>query len=264
MFWLGLTISISLLVAIGLPIGLGFWLNRKFGVPWRIVTYGAMGYLVLQSVISLILGGVDSLVVNGTLVLTETALNAVQLSLNILLSAVLGVALRWAIMKFMPDKPDSLEAAYGIGIGYGGAESVLIVGLPLLITFVNMLTNLDFRSASTGLDPEIVSQLEALWNVSVLIPLASAVERITAFVMHLTVTVFVFHFFLTHKKPCLLAAAGIELVVNGLVVGLSTLGLAYGWIILVSVLLMLGNLYLLYKMKAFSLKYDEVKPEVRE
>ena len=264
MFWLGLAITIAILVTVAFPIGVGFWLNRKYQVPWRIFSYGMMGYLVMQAVVALILSGIDALVTNGTLVLSETGLSTVQLILNIVLAAILGVVSRWAIMKFFPEKLETLEAAYGIGIGYGGAESVMLVGLPLLVTFVTMLTNLDFRSASAGVDPDLVSQLEALWNVSPLIPLAGSLERLAALVMHLTVTVLVLRFFLYQKKVYLLAAAGVELVVNGLVVGLSEAGLAYGWVILLSVILMGGNLYLLYALKAFSLKVYEAQPILPE
>ena len=260
MIWLGLAISIAILITVVLPIGVGFWLNRKFHVPWRIFTYGVMGYLVMQSIVALILSGVDSLVVNGTLVLSEVGLNRLQLALNILLAALLGVVLRWAIVKFFPDKLDTLEATYGIGIGYGATESVMLVGLPMLITFVTMLTHLDYQSASAGLEADMVTQLEALWGVSPLIPLAGSLERLAAMVMHLTVTVFVLQFFLSRKKLFLFAAAGVELLVNGLVVGLSETGLAYGWIILVSVLLMGGNIYLLKQLDAFSLKQFEEKP----
>ncbi len=43
------------------------------------------------------------------------------------------------------------------------------------------------------------------------------------------------------------------MLVNGLIVGLSEAGLDYGWIILVSVLIMAGNVYLLYRLGALTL-----------
>ena len=265
MFWLGLAITIAVLITVVFPVGVGFWLNKKYQVPWRIFTYGVMGYLVMQAVVALILSGVNSLVVNGTLVLSEAGLNTLQLVLNIVLAAVLGVVIRWAIVKFFPEKLDTLEAAFGMGVGYGGAESVMLVGLPLLITFITMLTHLDYQSPSAGLDPDMVSQLAALWEVSPWIPLVGSIERLASLVMHLTVTMLVFRFFLLQKKVYLLAAVGVELAVNGLVVGLSEAGLPYGWVILVSALLMGGNLYLLWKLDAFSLSTFEQgeKPSVK-
>ena len=264
MVWLGIAISIAILVTIFFPIGVGFWLNRKYHVPWRVLSYGIMGYLIMQSVVSLILSGIGALATNGTLAISETGLNTLQLILNIVLAAILGVVVRWAIVKFFPEKLDTLEAAFGVGVGYGGAESVMLVGMPLLVTFVTMLTHLDYQSATAGLEPAMVSQLEALWGVSPLIPLAGSLERLAALVMHLTVTILVLRYFLLQKKVYLLAAAGVELVVNGLVVGLSETGLAYGWVILVSVVLMGGNLYLLWRLKAFSLQEYVAQPKLPE
>lgn len=262
MIWLSLAITIALLITIALPVSVGIWFNRKYQLPWRIILYGVMGYLVMQSVASLILSGVNALVANGTLVLSETALATLQLVLSILLAAILGVAVRWALMRYFPEKLNTLEPAFGIGLGYGGAESVMIVGLQLLITFITMLTNLNYQSASAGLDPDLVTQLDALWAVSPLIPLAGSLERLAALVMHLTVTILILQFFLHQKKLYLLAAVGVELVVNGFVVGLAQTGLHYGWSILASVILMGGNLYFLYRLKAFSFTAYQEEPKI--
>lgn len=259
MIWLGLAIVVALLATIVLPIGAGFWLNRKFNVPWRIFTYGVVGYLLMQALTSLLLGGFNSLVANGSLVLTESAFNTVQLGLSIVLSAVLGVVIRWAGMRYLPEKLDTLNAAYGVGVGYGGAESVMLVGLPLLVTFVTMLVNVDYNSATTTLDPEFVAQLAEAWAVPAYIPLAATLERLAALVMHLAVTLLVLQVFLRRNKLYLLAAIGVELLVNGLVVGLSEAGLPYGWVILVSVVLMAGNLFLLHKLNAFNLERPEAE-----
>lgn len=262
MIWLSLAIIFALLVTIGLPVGVGFWLNRKYHVPWRMVTYGVLGYLLMQSVTALILSGVNGLMANGALVLSEEGLTAIQLVLSIVLAAILDVLVRWAIMKYFPEKLDTREAAFGIGVGYGGAESVMIVGLQLLITFITMLSNLNYQSTSSGLDVDMVTQLDALWAVSPVIPLAGSLERLAALVMHLTVTILILQFFLHKKKSYLLIAVGLELVVNGIVVGLAQSGLAYGWAVLASIILMGGNLYLLYRIKAFSLSEYHSEPRL--
>ena len=62
MVLLGISITIAILITIGVPIGVGFWLNKKYKVPWQIFSYSVMGYLLMQSVVSLILAGVGALV----------------------------------------------------------------------------------------------------------------------------------------------------------------------------------------------------------
>jgi hypothetical protein len=52
-----------------------------------------------------------------------------------------------------------------------------------------------------------------------------------------------------------------ELVVNGLVVGLSEAGVANGWLALISLVLGAANVYLLIQLKAFDLKpWKELEP----
>ena len=81
--------------------------------------------------------------------------------------------------------------------------------------------------------------------------------------MHLSVTILILQVFKRSNKLFLAAAMGVELLVNGLVAGLSEAGLGYVWVILVAVVLMAGNLYLLREMRAFDLE-DEPEPEIVE
>jgi len=253
MLLLSIAIVIAILVTVGLPIGAGYWLDKKKGVSWRVVSYGALAYFIMQTATTLVFTGFSYLVENDILLLQDPALRITQVTLSILLGAVLGVLIRWLGMKHIKEDLQSLGAAWGLGLGYGGIENVMLVGLPLISTFWAMITNLNIDPATTSLSPEMVAQLEELWQVPFYIPLAGAVERFAALVMQLTVTVLILQVFKRDNKWFLAAAMGVELLVNGLVVGLSEAGLAYGWSILVAVILMAGNIYLLKKLDAFDL-----------
>ncbi len=265
MLLLSLAIFIAILVTVGLPIGAGFWLSKKFGVSWRILSYGALAYLLVQAGTTILFSGFNSLVDNGTLALEDPALTIVQVTLSVVLGALLGVAIRWAGMKFIKEDLTHLEPAFGIGVGYGGMESIMLVGLPLISTFVTMISNLNLDPATTSLSPDMVAQLEELWKVPFYVPLIGSLERLAALVMHLTVTILILQVFVRKNNWFLAAAFGDELLINGLVVGLSTAGLAYGWVILIAMVLMAGNIYLLYKLKAFDLKRVEIEnPEIEK
>jgi uncharacterized membrane protein YhfC len=157
-------------------------------------------------------------------------------------------------MEYIKEDLNTLEGAYGIGVGYGGVESAILVGLPLLTTFVSMVSNMNIDPQSTTLDPAVAAQIEQLWQVNPLIPLAGSLERISAFIMHITVTVLILQNLKRDNLIWLAAAVGLEVLVNGLIVGLSEAGMNYGWIILVSVFIMAGNIYLLYRLDAFNLE----------
>ncbi|MEA3326388.1 MAG: YhfC family glutamic-type intramembrane protease [Chloroflexota bacterium] len=167
-----IAIVIALLISIVLHIAAGYWLNKQFSVAWRVISYGALAYLIVQALLVLLFNGFTALVENGTWVLSAQESRVTQIALSVLLGALLGALIRWIGMKFLNEKLDTLEAAYGIGVGYGGVESVLMVGLPLLSTFITMLNNMNIYPATTSLDPSIVTQIEEIWQVSALIPLA--------------------------------------------------------------------------------------------
>jgi uncharacterized membrane protein YhfC len=254
MVLLSMAIIVALLVTIALPIAAGIWLNKKWHVPWRVITYGALAYFIVQALMTFLFSGFVSLVDNGTLVLSDQAYLTVQLSISVVFAALLGVLIRWAGMKFIKESLVSLEAAYAIGLGYGGVESLIGVGLPLLMTFISMLSNINVDPQTTTLAPEVVLQLEALWQIQPFVPLAGSLERIAALVMHITVTVLVLQVFTRKKHTWLAAAFGVELLINGMILGLAEAGLAYGWVILIAVILMAANLYLLYRLQAFDVK----------
>lgn len=252
---LSIAIIVSLLITIGLPIGAGVWLNKKLGLTMRMITYGVLGYLIVQILITLSLSGMTSLAEDGTLSLTEDGFTALQVWFSIGMGAILGVLIRWAGMKFIREDLINPVAAYGIGIGYGGIESILLVGLPLLTTFITMLSNRQIDPQTTTLDPVVIEQLEALWQVPIYVPLVGSLERVAAFVMHLAVTMLILRVFTRNQGLFLAAAMGLEFLVNGLVVGLTSAGLLYGWVVPISLGLIALNGYLLYRLGAFGFIY---------
>jgi uncharacterized membrane protein YhfC len=250
---LSIGIVIEILVTTALPIGVGYWLNKKKGVSWRVMSYGALAYFAMQFVITLLFVGFTALVENDILPLHDPTLRIAQVALSIVLGAVAGVLIRWLGMKYFKEDLKNLQAAWGIGLGYGGMETIQLVGLPLISTFWTMMTNLNIDPATTSLSADVVAQLEELWQTPFYIPLAGSLERVGALVMHLAVTVLILQVFKRDNKWFLAAAMGVELLVNGLIAGLSEAGLAYGWVILIAVILMAGNVYLLNKLDAFKL-----------
>lgn len=254
MILLSAAIVLSLLIMIFLPIGAGMWLNKRAGVPWRVMMYGGLAYFIAQSLVTLLYSGFSTLVENGTLVLSDQGFLIWQVVLSLVLGAILGVMVRWAGMKYVNEELDTRESALGIGLAYGGIESIMMVGLPLLTTFISMVGNVNIDPQTTTLSPEVAAKIEQLWQVNPFIPLAGSLERLSAMVMHITVTMLILQVFKRYNPVWLAAAISLELFVNGVIIGLSEIGLDYGWVILIAVLLMGGNLYLLHLLGAYKLK----------
>ena len=249
MILLSISIVIALLVIIGLPIAAGFWLKNKLGVSWRVITFGVLGYFIVQVLVSLIFSGLTSVIPAWDAVAAGETYRLSQILTNVFLGVILGVLIRWGGMKFL--KLENLEDAYGLGVGYGGAESIMLVGLPLLINFITVLNSYFNIDPESTWDPAMIFQVDELWALQFFIPLASALERITAFVMHITVTVLIFQVFKRKQEAWLGAAVGLEMLITGLVVGLSEAGLHFAWVIFLAVVMMFGNLYILYRLNGF-------------
>lgn len=262
MVLLGISITVTLIIVIGLPIAASFWLNKKFGVSWQMITYGTLGYFIVQILVSLIYTGLVSLIPSWRSPGTDQTYLLSQILVNVFLGALLGVVLRWLGMRYF--KLNTLESAYAVGVGYGGAESIMLVGLPLLMTFITMLGNANIDPQTTNLDPAAVEQLKELWQLEFYVPLATAVERITAFVMHITVTFLILKALRKKNLLWLGTALLLEFLINGLIVGLAETGVHYGWVVLGGIILMVGNLYLLYRMNALDLFSIHHKQKTQE
>ena len=254
MVLLSISIVLALLITIGLPIGVALWFKKKYHLPWRIFSYGALAYFLAQALVSILVTGFVSLVGSGTIVLSDQSLYVVQIVISVLLTAVMGVIIRWLGMKHLNEDLDNLKSAYGIGIGFGGIESIMLVGIPLLATFIPMIRNINIDPQTTTLEPEVIVQIEELWQVSPIVPLAGALERIAAFVLHITVTILVLQIFKRKSKLWMAAAIGLEVLVNGSIVGLAESGISYGWVTLISMVFMAANIFILLKLGAFAIK----------
>jgi uncharacterized membrane protein YhfC len=259
MILLSVSIAVTLIIVIGLPIAASVWVNKKFGVSWRTITYGILGYFIVQILVSLLYSGLLSLIPEWNTAGVDQNYLLSQILVNIFLGALLGVVTRWLGMKYF--KLDSLESAYALGVGYGGAESIMLVGLPLLTTFATMLGNINIDPQTTSLDPAAVEQLQELWALEFYVPLATMVERITAFVMHITVTVIILQVFKRKNLVWLGGAFLLEFLINGLIVGLAEAGVHYGWVVLLGVVFMAGNIYLLYRLNALDPFISRIKKQ---
>jgi len=251
MVLLSLAIIVALFVTIIIPIGTGFWLNKKWKVAWRVIAYGALAYFIVQILLSFLFSGFVSLIEKHSVNFTDQSLKAIQLMLSVMLGAVLGVLVRWAGMKYIKEDLVNLKAAVGIGLGYGGIESLIGIGIPLVFTFITMLNNVDLEPTGASSTSDIGSQFVSLWQVQPFIPLIGSLERLAAMVMHVAVTILVLQSITRNKKVWLAAAFVLELLVNGLILGLAEVGLAYGWMALVTLVLIAGSVYLIKRLFVF-------------
>jgi uncharacterized membrane protein YhfC len=184
---------VALLIEIVMPFVAGFWAESKLDVPWRAFWYGALVYGLAELAVRLPLLNLAA----GPLAPAESGdVPAVLLWTAVLAgsTALVELAGRYLGFRFLlRDLGRSWETAVMLGLGMAAMESLLLVGLPTLLTFVNALSLPGMNAESLGLTAEQAQQLAAakteLAALSPLVPLSAAVERILAMFLQVSLAV---------------------------------------------------------------------------
>jgi uncharacterized membrane protein YhfC len=203
----------ELILVIGLPIGLGFWLRRRLGVSWLYFLAGALTFGVSQAVhlplnqgISAAVGGVGELSPWAeALILGFTA--------GLCEETARYAAYRWVL----PDLRRWREAVM-YGAGHGGIESVVLVGLMVGAAWLNMTVlgaaDLTAWGLPAGQVAQLQGQLDTYWGQEWFVPLLAAVERLLAIVFHIGMAVLVLQAVLRLRPLYWLLAIGLHTAVN--------------------------------------------------
>ena len=207
---LAIAFIIAVLVEVVLPIAAVIILLRKKLAPWMTILIGSLMLFTAQS----LLIPIYSVVSNWLTPIADSAINAWMPVIDGLvlgfISAVIVEGIRWIGLRFVPSLKRDQSNAIGLGLGYGGIETMLFFGIPVLISFINMLVykNADFNDPT--LAEGLVTQVQALWQLPWQTPLVSAVERISGMLMHITLSVVVMQSFIKNQVKYLLFAMGIH------------------------------------------------------
>lgn len=166
-----ITFPIAIIFEICFPILLGIWFVRRYRSSWKLVGIGALVFVGAQVLHIPFLSWLTSLFTAGTLPAPGAAyrvlFNAVLLGL---LAGLFEETARAIAFYFLKDQARSWKPAVALGIGHGGIESILLVGLPVLATFAAMLV---WRAQGVqNLDPLTAQQVTTYFATSWDLPLA--------------------------------------------------------------------------------------------
>ena len=184
---------LTILIQIGAPIALGWWLHRRYKVGWGIFGVGVLTFLGSQVVHLPLLGALNRLPASARFLL-DPVIYPLNYALVLgLLAGICEETARWVGFRLLKERGRRWGSALMLGAGHGGVESIL-VGVTVLI---NLVVFALVRSGGTvGFLPaetiaEVQAQMDAFFGLPFLTPLAGAVERIFALVLQVTLTVMV-------------------------------------------------------------------------
>lgn len=217
-----ITILISLLVSVALPVILLILLARKYRKQGIVSAWllGAAGFFVTQILIRL-----PILTVLQTqpwfLAFSQNHLFGYAFSLAFT-AGLFELAGRFSVAKIM-GRNLTLRRSLAAGLGHGGIEAIVIIGSAYvsnlaMIVMINTGT-FDTLLAQAGGDAMILSQLEMLRSQLVDstpgIFLLAGFERILAMICHLAMSLLVCYG-IAHKKalPCVLVCLAIHTMID--------------------------------------------------
>lgn len=194
------------IATVALPLGIMAFLRRRGG-SWRAFLAGAGTFvlfaLVLEPVLhSLILRSETGAVIQGNILLYGLY--------GGLMAGLFEETGRFLAFRFMLRKQKAGIMALSYGMGHGGVEAFLLVGL-------TMMSNLALGLAYTGgdaLSPEMAAAAEALVSTPAGMFLWAGFERVSAIMLHMANSVLVFAAVTTSRRWLFPAAILTHTAVN--------------------------------------------------
>lgn len=189
-----LCMFVTLAICIGLPVAALIFVRKKLKGDILPFAIGAGVFFVFV------------LILEQLLHLGVNALFGRQLASHVWLYALYGGLTagifeetgRFLAMKFLMKKRLRKENALMYGVGHGGAEAILLIGVTYMsnITFsvmINLgLLNMIPDGFMGGLKEQLIPQLSALWTTRPSAFLLSGMERISAFFLQLCLSYIVY------------------------------------------------------------------------
>lgn len=216
------------LLMIGLPIGLGVYLTRKFKLGWRLWGIGAMTFILSQVGHIPFNLGLNALLKDSFLTTMPSGQQLIASAIIAGLSAgIWEEGARYATYRWWARDARSWRKGVLLGAGHGGIEAV-ILGILVLVSFFVMASAR--TNGLSGLAPAdqmtlAQQQVNAYWSAPWYATLLGAVERAFTIPVQITFSVIVLQVFTRHQMRWLWLAIGWHALIDAMsVYAVSTWG----------------------------------------
>ncbi|MEM8530609.1 MAG: YhfC family glutamic-type intramembrane protease [Chloroflexota bacterium] len=218
-----IALVVAAIFAILYPVVLAFVAQRQLHVGWRFFAYGALIFIAFQLVSRLPLVVAAQALIGPQLqestVLAIGWLAILALTAGLFEEVGRYVGYRWLMKR--TTKTWNIAVMYGIG--HGGIEAILLVGIGNLITAVGLASIPATVGALPADQQELLAQqLAPIYASPDWVPLLGAWERLWAIIFHVALSVMVFQVFRRNDIRWLWLAIAIHALANFVVVGVAT------------------------------------------
>lgn len=217
-------IIFSLVISMGLPIVLAILARNKLHAKMSALGIGALTFflfaLTLEQMLHMVMLGAAGDVLNGNLWLYALY--------GGLAAALFEETGRFVAMKFWMKKTLSKENSLMYGVGHGGIEAVLIVGMTYISNLITvfMINSGQMESQLAAIEEGpgkelAIQSISVLWTMPGYQFFLAGVERISAVVLQICLSYLVYRAVKYGEKKFLFAALGIHFLVDAVTVLLS-------------------------------------------
>lgn len=247
-----LTYTLSLIVMIGLPVLLAFLITRYFKVSWWVVLAGVLTFVASQVLRVPLAAGLNALFANGTLSVPNSQwVPVVNGVIAGLLAGICEESARWVGFKLLKKKTERYGSAFALGVGHGGAESILLAVLGTAATLFTVLFYNPGAELAKGVSSNEVQymlfQIDQFWLAPWHTGLLPGVERIIALSTQILLATMVWKSIVDRSFAWFGLAILYHMVVDAVAVFLQGIGWGYWAIEGILAVFLLFNLYLLYR-----------------
>lgn len=221
--------AIAVIIEIGLPVALALLVIRRFKVSWLVVLTGVLTFIGSQ-VVHIPLLQVPTLLYNAgkiSMLPSQWPIWAYAIYLG-LFAGLCEETARLIGFKVLKNKAKDYKAGLALGVGHGGTESIILAGVPVLINVVYVLLYNPQIQLAHGVSQDSVNamlaNIAAFWTTPWHLPLAGAVERITAISSQLVMSILVWKTVTRGKAWGYPLAILYHTVLDGSAVWVSSLG----------------------------------------
>lgn len=206
----------SILLSVGFPVALIIIGIKKFHAKLSSFFIGAGTFLVFAFILEQIL---------HTLVIIMGGLNAESNEWLYYIYVAAAAAVfeetgRIVAMKFVMKKNLDFPNAFMYGIGHGGIEAIVLGGAISLSNLVNMIMinngtmQASFEALSQEVQAETFAQLSTYWTTPANLFFAAGVERVSAIILHIGLSLIIYYGLKSNRKAILAIAYGIHFLAD--------------------------------------------------
>jgi len=250
---MGLSIAfvIAILIEVALPVFLVIFVVKKARIGWMVIVIGVMIYMIAQTIQIPVLAWISGLLDNAALDSKMTWTPVVEGTFLGIVVGIIVEGIRWCAFKYVKRLKNTTPHAIGSGLGFGASETIILVGIPMVISFVSMLVYKNANASDLNLQEGLVAKVQALWMLPWYTPLIGAFERITSLIANIALSMLILQVFTRGKIKYLFFAMLWHILLEAIPVIMIGYGMQ-AWMTNLLLLVFCGvNIYLMIRMGVF-------------